>query len=181
MTKIQRKTKETEITVEFKASGGAMDVQLPDLFLAHCLEAFAKHGRFGLRVRAISKDKDAHHLAEDVAITLGQAIRAHLEAGPVARFGHEILPMDDALVEVVVDAGGRIYYEGRLPNPLHEHLLRSLATEAGLTLHVDVRRGREEHHVTEAAFKALGRALRRALEPVKDVASTKGRVRKRGG
>lgn len=181
MTKIQRKTKETEIAVEFEAAGGSMEIRVPDPFLGHCLEAFAKHGRFGLMVRATSKDKDPHHVAEDIAITLGQAIRAQLEAGPVARFGHEILPMDDALVEVVIDAGGRSYYEGRLPNALHEHVLRSLAHEAGLTLHVEVRRGRDEHHVTEAAFKALGRALRRALEPAKDVASTKGRVQRRGG
>ena len=72
------------------------------------------------------------------------------------RFAHETIPMDDALVDIVLDAGGRSYYDGRLPDPMHEHVLRSLAHEAGLTLHVDVRRGRDPHHVTEAAFKALG-------------------------
>jgi imidazoleglycerol-phosphate dehydratase len=177
---LQRKTKETDIRLEFDAAGGAYTVKTPIDFLTHMIEAFAKHGRFQLKLTCESKDKDPHHATEDVAIVLGQAVRKTIEAGPVKRFGHEAVPMDDALVACYIDAGGRAYYEGRLPDPLYEHFLRSFANEAGINLHVDVMRGRETHHIVEAAFKALGRSLRRALEPADGVASTKGKVEARG-
>ena len=180
MSKLSRKTKETEIDVEVSL-GGESRIATPVKFLDHMLGAFAKHGGFGLRVAARSKDEDEHHLVEDVAITLGGAFRQMRETGPVKRFGHEALPMDDALVAVYLDAGGRGYYAGKLPNVMYEHFLRSFAHEAGITLHVDVMRGRDEHHVTEAVFKALGRALRRGLEPASEVQSTKGEAKSRGG
>jgi imidazoleglycerol-phosphate dehydratase len=178
---IKRKTKETDIHLEFDTVAGRADVRTPIDFLNHMLESFAKHGRFTLRVRCASADKDPHHAIEDVAITLGQAIRKVIESAPVKRFGHETIPMDDALVATYVDAGGRAFYEGRLPDPMYEHFLRSLAHEAGITLHVDVMRGRDAHHVTEAAFKALARSMHRALEPAAETASTKGKVESRGG
>lgn len=180
MEKLSRKTKETEIDVEFGRSGDSK-IATPIKFLDHMLGALAKHGGFGLRVMARSKDDDPHHVAEDVAITLGRTLRKVIEAGPVKRFGHETIPMDDALVGVHLDAGGRGYYEGRLPDAMYEHFLRSFAHEAGITLHVDVMRGRDEHHVIEATFKALGRALKRGLEPASEVQSTKGEAATRGG
>lgn len=180
MEKMSRKTKETEIDVEL-GRGGESRIATPIQFLDHMLGSFSKHGNFGLNVSARSKDGDEHHLVEDVAITLGLAFRKRREAAPVKRFAHEIIPMDDALVGVALDAGGRGYYRGSLPNPLYDHFLRSFAHEAGLTLHVDVMQGHDEHHVVEAVFKALGRALRHALEPASEVQSTKGEATTRGG
>lgn len=179
--KLSRKTKETRVDVELDLKGGAARVATPIKFLTHMLESLAKHAHFGLSVSAESRDGDEHHLAEDIAITLGQALRSAVGSRPIQRFAHEVLPMDDALVGVSMDAGGRSYYEGKLPNPLYEHFLRSLAHEAGFTLHVSVIRGRDEHHVTEAVFKALARCLRKALAPADTVASTKGAVETRGG
>ena len=180
MEKMSRKTKETEIDVEL-SDGAESHIKTPIKFLDHMLASFSKHGNFGLRLTARSKDEDEHHLVEDVAITLGQAFRKRREAGPVRRFGHEIIPMDDALVGVALDAGGRGYYEGNLPHKLYDHFLRSFAHEAGVTLHVDVMHGRDEHHIIEAAFKALGRALRKGLEAASEVQSTKGEATTRGG
>jgi imidazoleglycerol-phosphate dehydratase len=116
-----------------------------------------------------------HHVLEDVAITLGLALRDEVPAH-CARYGHAVIPMDEALVEVVVDVGGRAHYEGRLPSKLYDHMLRSFAINAAITLHVRVLRGTDRHHVVEAAFKALGLALRRALEPGTAVFSTKGTI-----
>lgn len=181
VTKLSRKTKETAIEIEIELDGGTGNVTTPVPFLTHMLETFAKHGRFGLKVAAESKDKDEHHVTEDVAIALGQAFRKAVEGRPVQRFGHELIPMDDALVGAYVDVGGRGYYEGTLPKPIYEHFLRSLALEWGITLHVGVWRGRDEHHVTEAAFKALARALRQALAPAAATPTTKGEVDTRGG
>jgi imidazoleglycerol-phosphate dehydratase len=87
------------------------------------------------------------------------------------------MPMDDALVQVALDLGGRAYYRGPVPSSLYDHFLRSLAENAALTLHVRVLRGRDRHHIVEAAFKALGLALRHALAPGDSVFSTKGEVR----
>ena len=178
--RLERRTKETEIRLDFDTRPARSDVRTSIDFLDHMLESFAKHGRFTLRLRCESKDKDPHHTIEDVAIVLGQAVKKVLEAGPVKRFAHDFVPMDDALIACVVDAGGRAYYEGRLPDPMYEHFMRSFAHEAGITLHLEVIRGRDPHHVTEATFKALARCLHRALESADDVASTKGKVETRG-
>ena len=94
-----------------------------------------------------------------------------------ARYGERTVPMDDALVQVVLDIGGRPYYRGPLPSPLYDHFLRSFADNARTTLHVRVLRGRDRHHVVEAAIKALGMALRDALAETGAVFSTKGSVR----
>jgi imidazoleglycerol-phosphate dehydratase len=112
---------------------------------------------------------------EDVGITLGQSLRK-LVPTTAARFGERTVPMDDALVQAVVDVGGRPYYRGRLPSALYEHWMRSFAENAGITLHVRVLRGRNRHHVLEAAFKAVGLALREALVEQGDLLSLKGQV-----
>jgi imidazoleglycerol-phosphate dehydratase len=117
-----------------------------------------------------------HHLVEDVAITLGLALREEIPEA-CRRYGHSVMPMDDALVQAALDVGGRAYYEGRLPSRLYEHFLRSLADNAGITLHLRVLRFRDRHHVVEAAIKATADALRMALAPSDTVFSTKGAVR----
>jgi imidazoleglycerol-phosphate dehydratase len=118
-----------------------------------------------------------HHLIEDVAIALGKGIAA-LTPAACARFGDRTIPMDDALVQCIIDLGGRAYYRGPIPSSLYDHFLRSFADNAGATLHVRVLRGNDRHHVVEGAFKALGLALRDALRDTGEgaVFSTKGAV-----
>jgi len=116
-----------------------------------------------------------HHLIEDVAIAFGTALAAIVPA-TAARYGDRVIPMDDALVHVSVDVGGRPYYSGRLPSSMYDHWMRSFTDNAKATLHVRVLRGRDRHHVVEAGFKALGLALRDALAESGAVFSTKGAV-----
>jgi len=110
-----------------------------------------------------------------VGIAVGAAVAAYAPATG-ARYGERTIPMDEALVQVVVDIGGRPYYAGRLPSSLYDHWFRSFADNAKATVHVRVLRGRDRHHVVEAAFKALGLALRDALTDTGAVFSTKGAV-----
>jgi imidazoleglycerol-phosphate dehydratase len=110
-----------------------------------------------------------------MAITLGMALRREVPDA-CARYGEAMVPMDDALVQAALDLGGRFYYRGPIPSPLYDHFLRSLAEQAAITLHVRVLRGRDRHHVVEAAIKAVGLALRQALVPEGAVFSTKGAV-----
>ena len=116
-----------------------------------------------------------HHVIEDVAIALGAALRKYLPAR-ITRFGDRTIPMDDALVHVSLDLGGRPYYSGPLPSAMYDHWMRSFAEHAGATLHVRVLDGRDRHHVVEAAFKALGLAVRDALVETDATFSTKGDV-----
>jgi imidazoleglycerol-phosphate dehydratase len=175
MSVVRRKTRETNITVTLNredASGDAnVDTTRP--FLNHMLETLARYSGLDLEVRA--RGDLPHHIVEDVGITLGLALAEEIPEYR-GRYGAALVPMDDALVQVALDAGGRSYYDGSLPDPLAEHFLRSLADQAGLTLHVQVLRGNDEHHVVEAAFKALGLSLRQALAPGDAVYSTKGSV-----
>ena len=143
-------------------------------FLDHMLETLGRYGDLELEVQAEGDLR--HHLIEDVAITLGQALRDEIPE-TCMRYGAATVAMDDALVQVALDAGRRAYYEGPVPSHLYDHFFRSLADNAALTLHVVVLRGRDRHHVVEAAMKALGLALRTALAPGAAVFSTKGSVR----
>lgn len=177
-THAARTTSETRIEVEFGSPSPS--VETPNPFLSHMLASLDRHGDLELRVKAASLDGDPHHLIEDVALTLGEALRRATEGKSIVRFAHEVIPMDDALVGCYLDAGGRPYYEGALPEVAFEHFLRSLALEAKFTLHVNVMRGRDVHHITEAAFKGLGRCLKQALHRSATIASTKGRVGTRG-
>ena len=174
MIRVTRETAETRIRLELDVAGGAIAVRTGDGFLDHFVTALARHARLGLSLEASGDLR--HHLVEDVSLALGRALA---EACPptCVRYGERSVPMDDAWVWVSLDAGGRPYYAGRLPVPIWEHALRSLAFAAGFTIHLRVLRGRDRHHVVEAAFKALGLALREALADGGSVASTKGRVR----
>lgn len=181
MTRLERTTRETQILLELDrvAPGGEeprIETTLP--FLDHMLRTLARYGGLGVRLEAQGDLR--HHLIEDVAITLGLALRDETPA-TCTRYGNATIPMDDALVQVSLDLGGRPYYRGRLPSSLYEHFMRSLSDNAAMTLHVCVLRGRDRHHIVEAAFKALGLALRQALAPGDAVFSTKGAVELRRG
>lgn len=175
MTVVVRESKETQISI-------ALDVQTPaqpvidttESFLDHMLVALSKYSGVQFDIRA--KGDLRHHLIEDVAIALGQAFAAHTPA-TCARYGERTVPMDDALVQVVLDMGGRPYYRGPLPSGLYDHFMRSFADNAKATLHIRVLRGSDRHHIIEAAFKALGFALRQALVETGAVFSTKGSVK----
>jgi imidazoleglycerol-phosphate dehydratase len=174
---VHRKTRETDVEVELCLDGeGAYRVSTGVPFLDHMLESFAKHGLFDLTLTAKGDlQVDLHHTVEDVGIALGQALRRALgDAEGIRRYGTQVLPMAEAKVEVSVDVSNRPYlvYRVELANTrigtfdasLTEDFLYALAHNAGLDLHVDLRYGKSPHHVVEAIFKGLARALREALE-----------------
>lgn len=174
MTELVRETSESTVRVSVERGGGECKIDTGDRFLDHMLTTLARYAdvRFDIRASADLR----HHLIEDVAITVGAAMRRL--AGPtVARYGDATVPMDDALVSAVIDVGGRSYYEGPLPSSLYDHWMRSFCEHAAATLHIRVLRGRDRHHVVEAAFKALGFALRQALQESGGINSTKGAAR----
>lgn len=171
--KMERKTRETQIELELSLTDSSVAVTTTVPFLTHMLETWARYAGVGLRVQATGDLK--HHLIEDVAITLGAAVREVLPAH-AARYGHSVIPMDEALVEVALDLGGRPFYEGPIPSSLYDHWMRSFADNAQCTLHIVVRRGSDRHHIVEAAFKAMGLCVRDALKDSGAVFSTKGSV-----
>jgi imidazoleglycerol-phosphate dehydratase len=173
MTTIHRKTRETDIRVDVERGRGRANVDTGERFLDHMLVTLARYSGLDLTVAAQGDLK--HHLIEDVAIAIGAAV-ARVVPDAAARYGDRTIPMDEALVHVSLDVGGRAYYAGRLPSNLYDHWFRSFADNARATLHVRVLRGRDRHHVVEAAFKALGLALRDALVEGDAVFSTKGAV-----
>ena len=177
----QRATSESDITVSIDLDGtGKSDISTGLPFFDHMLTAFATHGLFDLRVKATGDvEVDAHHTVEDTAIVLGQALREAVgDKAGIRRFGSQLLPMDEALVEAVVDFSGRAYFVmdgepehlqwqiigGHYATVINRHFFESLATHAAITLHVNVRYGRDPHHVTEAEYKAVARALRAAVD-----------------
>ena len=175
MIEIIRKTSETDLTLRLRLGPDPVSrIATGVRFLDHMLETLARYGGFELDVQATGDLK--HHLVEDVAIAFGQAVK-QAPVVPIARYGDRVVPMDEALVHVSLDLGGRPYYQGPLPSSYYEHWMQSFAMNAAATLHVRVLRGRDRHHVVEAAFKALGLALREALLPAAGVFSTKGAVR----
>lgn len=173
MPVIHRKTRETDIRIDIERGSGRANVDTGDPFLDHMLVTFARYS--GLDVTVAAQGDLRHHLVEDVAIALGEAVSRAVPA-TAARYGDRTIPMDDALVHVALDAGGRSYYAGRLPSRLYQHWFRSFADHARVTVHVRVLRGRDRHHIVEAAVKALGLALRDAMVEGDAVFSTKGAV-----
>lgn len=173
MTVIVRETTETSIRVELERGSGGAEIGTGVPFLDHMLVTFARYSGLDLRISA--RGDLRHHLIEDVAIATGAALAAFVPA-TAARYGDRTIPMDDALVHVALDLGGRPYYRGPLPSGLYDHWMRSFSDNARATLHVRVLRGTDRHHVIEAAFKALGLAVRDALAESGAVFSTKGPV-----
>jgi len=174
---VSRKTVETEIRVALDLDGsGSYQISTGIPFFDHMLESFAKHGVFDLELAATGDlAVDLHHTVEDVGITLGQAVREALgDASGIRRYGNQILPMAEAKVEVAVDVSNRPYLVYRVPldhsmigtfdGRLTEDFLYAFAHNAGLDLHVELRYGQSPHHVVEAVFKGVARALRTALE-----------------
>lgn len=172
-TVVERRTRETDVRVELARGDGLADVHTGVRYLDHMLVVLARYA--GLDVVVVASGDLRHHVIEDVALTLGTAV-ARLLPATAARFGDRTVAMDDAVVQAVLDAGGRPFYRGPVPSALYDHFLRSFCDAARLTLHVIVQRGEDRHHIVEAAFKALGFALRSALADGDAVFSTKGAV-----
>jgi len=187
--RVVRRTRETDITIELALDGvGEAVIATGVGFYDHLLSSLAHHGLFDLQVTARGDlEVDEHHTVEDVALVLGAAFAEALgDRAGIRRFGDSSVPMDESVATAVIDIGGRPYAvidlpfraerAGALPLQLVDHALESFARTAGATLHLHGT-GRNDHHLGEAAFKALGRALRIACEPDPrrtGVASTKG-------
>ncbi|EST55455.1 imidazoleglycerol-phosphate dehydratase [Brevibacillus panacihumi W25] len=187
---IERNTKETQIALTFGIDGtgeSKLDSGVP--FFDHMLDAFTRHGFFDLQVQAKGDiEIDYHHTVEDIGICLGNAVREALgDKKGIKRYGNAFVPMDDALAQVVIDISNRPHLEyratyqtpmvGQFPTELVHEFLWKFALEARINLHVILHYGHNTHHMIEAIFKALGRALDEAtmIDPrVKGVPSTKG-------
>jgi len=187
----ERETKETKVSVEIDLDGrGRAAIDTGVGMLDHLLEQIARHGRIDITITAKGDLQiDPHHTAEDVAICLGRALKKALgKREGIVRFGHAVVPLDEALALVAVDLSGRGYAAldlswtgekvGELPTDLIGHMLWSIATESQMTLHARTLAGASDHHKAEAVFKALARALGAAtrLDPRlgNEVPSTKG-------
>lgn len=173
---ISRETKETSVSAKLKLDGsGSSKCDIPDEFLRHIVETLVKYSGADLEMSA--EGDIAHHLIEDVAITLGRAYRQAMGDLPVKRISSATVPMDEALVQVTVDLIDRPYVHLELPDQMYEHFLRSFAMELRATVHTVVIRGKDEHHITEATFKALGICLKDAMARAASALSTKSTVK----
>lgn len=189
ISRVHRVTRESDVEVEINLDGnGDYEVSTGIAFLDHMLESFAKHGVYDLRVAARGDlEVDTHHTVEDVGITLGQALREALGSSEgIRRYGSLTLPMAEAKVEVALDISSRphLVYHVELQNDrigdfdatLAEDFFEAFSQNAGIDLHVELRYGKNPHHVVEAIFKGVARALRVALDKdprVKGVPSVK--------
>ncbi|WP_137725937.1 imidazoleglycerol-phosphate dehydratase HisB [Prescottella subtropica] len=198
IARVERTTRESSIVVELNLDGtGKTDISTGIPFFDHMLTALGAHASFDLTVHAKGDvEIDAHHTVEDTAIVLGQALGQALgDKKGIRRFGDAFIPMDETLAHASVDVSGRPYcvHTGEPEHMLHSviggypgvpystvinrHVFESIASNARIALHVRVLYGRDQHHITEAEFKAVARALREAVEPdprVSGVPSTKG-------
>lgn len=189
---IERETSETQIRLSLNLDGeGRSQIKTGVPFMDHMLDAFAKHGHFDLTVEANGDTHiDDHHTTEDIGICLGLAIKEALgDKRGIRRYGNSFVPMDDALAQVVIDLSNRPHMEfraafpqskvGQFDTELVQEFLTKLALEARMNLHVILHYGQNTHHMIEAIFKALAKALDEAtgIDPrVKGVPSTKGKL-----
>lgn len=194
IAKLSRATSESKIELELNLDGsGQSEIETGVPFFDHMLTAFAKHSLIDLKVKSIGDiEIDVHHTVEDTAIVLGQAIKQALgDKVGIGRYGDATVPLDEALARAVVDVSGRPFlvhsgepqgFEyhligGHFTGSMVRHVFEAIAYNAGLTLHVNVLAGRDAHHIAESQFKALARAMRKAVEldaRVAGVPSTKG-------
>ena len=180
VSRIERKTSESHVVVELDLDGtGANDISTGVGFYDHMLTAFSRHSLIDLTVRAEGDlHIDAHHTVEDTAICIGEALREALgDKVGIRRYGDALVPLDEAIAQVVVDVSGRPYFVhsgeperqitaiigGQYSGSLTGHVLESIAHHAGITMHVRLIDGRDPHHIAEAQFKAVARALREAV------------------
>ncbi len=185
--KVERKTRETDIKIEFNLDGrGKYSIKTGLAFFEHLLSSLSRHGSFDLKINA--RGDNEHHLVEDIAICLGEALKDALgDKKGIARFGQAIIPMDDVLMLVAVDIGGRSYcssdlglrtkkIEG-LSAEMIPHFIETLAAEAKMNIHAKRLGGKNDHHKAEALFKALGVALSEATRVTSTgIPSTKGKL-----
>lgn len=194
IAKLSRATSESKIELELNLDGsGQSEIETGVPFFDHMLTAFSKHSLIDLKVKSVGDvEIDVHHTVEDTAIVLGQAIKQALgDKAGIGRYGDATVPLDEALARAVVDVSGRPFivhsgepqgFEyhligGHFTGSMVRHVFEAIAYNAGLTLHVTVLAGRDAHHIAEAQFKALARAMRKAVEldaRVAGVPSTKG-------
>lgn len=192
--RVERATSESSVTVELNLDGtGATTINTTVPFFDHMLTALGKHSLIDLTVEAHGDTHiDAHHTVEDTAIVIGEALRIALgDKAGISRFGDAMVPLDEALAQAVVDVSGRPYLVhsgepegqeyhligGHFTGSLTRHVLESIAHHAGICIHMRVLAGRDPHHIVEAQFKALARALRSAVstdDRVSGIPSTKG-------
>jgi len=188
--RVERKTKETEISVELALDGGGKaEIETGMPFFNHMLESFTRHGLFDIRIKAKGDvEVDYHHTVEDVGLALGQAFKEALsDKQGIRRFGEASCPLDETLAQVVVDISGRPYLSynvkirpgrvGDFDTDLPHEFFAAFANQLGLNLHIDVIRGENPHHIIEACFKAFARAMDMATQlddRIEGVLSTKG-------
>jgi len=189
--KLVRKTKETNIEIEFNLDGaGKGSIRTPVPFLNHMLELFTRHGLFDMKLKASGDtETDDHHTVEDVGICLGAVIKKTLgDKRGISRYGCSTLPMDETLSEVCIDISGRPYFvfnvkfgksyrQDDFDFALIEDFFRAVSFNAGLTLHVNLKYGKNNHHIAESVFKGFAKALAEAVvvnTRVKTIPSTKG-------
>ena len=188
---VDRKTRETEITVSLDLDGsGEADIDTGIGFLDHMLESFTRHSMIDLKVRASGDlHVDFHHTTEDTGIVIGRAVKKALgDFSGIARFGHALIPMDETLTRVAIDAAGRPYLIwkveipraklGEMDTELFKEWFQAFAQNAGICLHIETLYGANSHHIVESCFKGLARSLRQATAPDErldgGIASTKG-------
>ena len=173
--RVARKTTETDVTVALDLDGGPIEIITGVPFFDHMLDQVGRHGHLGLTIEARGDlDIDAHHTVEDTGIALGQALSEALgDKAGIRRYGHALVPMEEALAQVALDISGRslLVYEAEVPAEsigqfdvgLTQEFLQAMVRTGGLTLHVRLLAGRDPHHCIEAIFKALARALSDAV------------------
>jgi len=172
---VERKTKETDVKASVNLDGtGTYDVKCNIQFLRHMIETLSRYSSIDIKLNA-SGDDD-HHIIEDVGITVGTAMK-NANNSAIKRMSTQTVVMDDAMVMVSIDLADRPYAEIECPDPLYLHFLRSMAMAMGMTIHVVVMRGFDDHHIVEATFKALGSCLKDSFTKRESEVSTKGNVK----
>ena len=188
--KVERKTKESQVLVELNIDGtGTCSIDTGEPFFNHMLEQLGKHSGFDIKVKTVGDmEVDSHHSVEDTSLALGQALKEALgDKAGIGRFGDALVPLDELLVQAAVDLSGRPYLVhnqpqiveliGTFDTTLGKHIWESLVATAQIALHIRVLEGTNAHHVLEAQFKAVARALKDAVaidKQVKGIPSTKG-------
>ncbi len=187
---VQRKTKETDISLTLNMDGGSINISTELPFFDHILTSMAFHGDIGIDLNAKGDlNVDPHHLVEDTGLVLGEALKKTVNTyGAVKRFSHSVIPMDEALSEITLDVCGRPYliydadfpqeYSGNFQMALFREFFAALSNASGMSLHVNCRYGKNSHHMIEALFKALGKAIKvsYSLSSSEKIMSTKGKL-----